>query len=181
MQSTKYGKDDEGQGTFFQLPCYPRADQCFVLSKESIARHMHKTPLDRIVALGSFFVEQKRSLAKHVRNNDPTIRELYGLARRIFDNRIMTEDSETSRLLQVIEDAETRYGTAIGMLEDEGADPDARKRTADFLKERMALLQTCKRQHIASRSALPTSSPNSSAQDARNSSEEHSGDQKDMT
>lgn len=144
---------------FFKLPCYPWANQCFILSKESISSHVDKPVLDPIVALGSFFLDQKQSLAdQQAHRHDPTIQQLYELARNIST----AEQSSSSHLLRVIMDAESRCRKAIDMLNEDVGDQSA-KRTIDYLEEGMAVLRDCKRQHMSSRSPSHESSSSQSS------------------
>lgn len=46
------------------------------MSQESTPSYMNKTPLDPIVALGTFFSAQKQPLADHAHRHDPTIQQL---------------------------------------------------------------------------------------------------------
>ncbi|KAI8393778.1 uncharacterized protein BYT42DRAFT_609548 [Radiomyces spectabilis] len=154
---------------FFKLPCYPWANQCFILSKESISSHIDKTPLDPVVALGSFFVEQKQTLAEHTHHDDPTIQQLYCITRRIVQNQIK-QKSRISHLLRVVEDAESRYDKVIRMLDDDADDTKTKKRSIDYLEEAMNLLRTYKRQYISSPSSTMSGFSTSSARHSRDPS-----------
>ncbi|KAJ8662650.1 hypothetical protein O0I10_001614 [Lichtheimia ornata] len=145
---------------FFKLPSYPWANQCLILSKESISSHVNEPTLDPIVALGSFFVDQKQSLADQVHRRDPTIQQLYELAKHICRNQITAESSSSSHLLRVIMDVESHFRKAIDVLNEDVADGSA-KRTIDCLEEGMTVLRDCKRQHMSNRRS-PSSSSQSS-------------------
>ncbi|KAI8637514.1 hypothetical protein BD408DRAFT_447550 [Parasitella parasitica] len=156
---------------FFKMPCYPWANQCYILCKESISSHMENTPLDPIVALGSFFIEQRQSLADHAHHRDPFIQHLYSNAKHIFQNQITMNESVAGCLLRVIEDAESRYHKAIDMLDDDVQDTNTKKRTIDYLKEGMTFLRTCKRKFVSSGSSSPIPlSTTSSAHESRSPS-----------
>ncbi|CDH49932.1 predicted protein [Lichtheimia corymbifera JMRC:FSU:9682] len=151
---------------FFKLPCYPWANQCLILSKESISSHVDKPVLDPIVALGSFFLDQKQSLADQAHRHDPTIQQLYELARNIST----AEQSSSSHLLRVIMDVESRCRKAIDMLNEDIGDQSA-KRTIDYLEEGLTVLRDYKRQHMSSQSpSHESSSQPSSTNDTSESS-----------
>ncbi|KAL7311550.1 hypothetical protein PS15m_009300 [Mucor circinelloides] len=86
MQEPDYEQNNQDQvkAISFKFPCYLWANQCFILSKESISSHMGKTPLNPIVALGSFIIEQKQSLVDHAHRHDPFLQNLYSSAKHIF-------------------------------------------------------------------------------------------------
>ncbi|KAI8393777.1 uncharacterized protein BYT42DRAFT_525032 [Radiomyces spectabilis] len=149
----------------FKLPCYPWANQCFILSKESISSHIDKIPLDPVVALGSFFMEQKQLLAEHTHHDDPTIQQLYYIAEPIIQKQV-TEHSRISHLLRVINEIELRCGKAIRMLDDDADYSNAKKRTIDLLKEGMAFIRTCKRQCISNPSSPMLEPPTSASRDS---------------
>ncbi|SAL97110.1 hypothetical protein [Absidia glauca] len=118
------------------------------------------------VALGSFFVEGKQSLADHPHHHDPIIQRFYSSARHIFQIWVMADQSMTSSLLRVVEDTELRYSNAINMLDNNVSDAGLTKRTIDYLKEGMNLIKRCKREYICSQS-LPVQLSTTSSEDSR--------------
>ncbi|KAI8638950.1 hypothetical protein BD408DRAFT_422181 [Parasitella parasitica] len=65
----------------------PWAEQCYIISKESIEDNL-LTPLNPLVALGSFFTNRSFSLADHPFKTDSTIQYLY--TSTIFQHQIST-------------------------------------------------------------------------------------------
>ncbi|KAI8393780.1 uncharacterized protein BYT42DRAFT_552218 [Radiomyces spectabilis] len=145
----KAAKTDKKKTFFFKLPCYPWAEECFILSKESICAHLQKTPLEPIVALGSFFVDQKQALVEHDHHDDPTIKQLYHIAGRIVQNQVTVEETRIDQLLRVIHEAESFSDKAISTLDD-GDDDSTKKRAIGYMKQARALLKACKRQRTSS-------------------------------
>ncbi|KAG1442278.1 hypothetical protein G6F55_013012 [Rhizopus delemar] len=63
--------------------------------------------MDPIIALGSFFIEQKQSLADHVHHHVPFIQHLYTSAKHIFQNQVTVDESMAGCPLCVAEDLQT--------------------------------------------------------------------------
>lgn len=144
---------------FLKLQSYPWAQKCLLLNKESISPYLNKTPLDPVVALGSFFVEQKQSIKDHPYCEDAFVQLLYSKAHHIFQNQVAVDDTKISFLLRAVDDAEFRYNKAIEMLENDEENERAKKRTISHLRESMEVLKACKRQCVASGSSTPSQSP----------------------
>lgn len=71
-----------------ELPSHGWAKSCFLINKESILNFEKETPLEPLVALAHFFVEQQPSLLHIKRHDDPTVQLLYSTAKRIFEGEI---------------------------------------------------------------------------------------------
>ncbi|KAI7847639.1 hypothetical protein BDC45DRAFT_412762, partial [Circinella umbellata] len=71
-----------------ELPCHGWAESCYVINASSISDHLQQSPLNPLVALGYFLIQQKLSLRYIERNDDETIRLLYTIAQQIFGNQL---------------------------------------------------------------------------------------------
>lgn len=76
----------------FSYFCQPWADNCYIISKESIKDNM-TIPLDPMVALGAFFTSSSPSVGNHPFKDDPTIQYLYTLS--LFQQQIETVNKDT--------------------------------------------------------------------------------------
>ncbi|KAI8137922.1 hypothetical protein BJV82DRAFT_524398, partial [Fennellomyces sp. T-0311] len=66
-------------------PCQGWARSCYLLNRQPISDYVQQTPLDPLVALAHFFVEQQPSSMHIRRRDDVTIRLLYNIAKRVFE------------------------------------------------------------------------------------------------
>ncbi|ORZ00457.1 hypothetical protein BCR43DRAFT_142049 [Syncephalastrum racemosum] len=83
----------------FELPCDGWASSCYVLNASSTSAHTKHTPLNPLVALGHFLIQQKPSLRSIDRYDDATVRQLYHIAQEIFGDDSQNESNTGVKLL----------------------------------------------------------------------------------
>ncbi|KAL4211741.1 hypothetical protein AB4K20DRAFT_2012270 [Rhizopus microsporus] len=91
----KHAKPSKLPGVFTYFS-QPWAENCFIISKESMQDNM-ATPLDPLMALGSFFTSSSVSLANHIHKDYPTIKYLYTLA--LFQQQMDSINKDTPSTL----------------------------------------------------------------------------------
>ncbi|KAI7894945.1 uncharacterized protein EV154DRAFT_387963, partial [Mucor mucedo] len=84
-----------------KLPSYGWAKSCLLINKDSILNFEDETPLEPVVALAHFFVEQKTSLLHIKRNDDATVQLLYSIAKRVFEGELATDKDKDDALEEV--------------------------------------------------------------------------------
>ncbi|KAI8988093.1 hypothetical protein BDF20DRAFT_952912 [Mycotypha africana] len=107
MQEATYEQSNQERSqSHFLSSCHAiRGNSVFYSEQRTnlfLKKQIPKTSLDPIVAFGSFFNEQKQSLADHVHPRDPFIQHLYSSAKHIFQHQIKVDESLASCLLRVV-------------------------------------------------------------------------------
>ncbi|KAI8139081.1 hypothetical protein BJV82DRAFT_544858 [Fennellomyces sp. T-0311] len=76
-----------------RVHCQGWAQRCYLLSAVTIAAHLSQRPLHPLIALGHFLAEQKMCIIDMTTKNGPTIKALYGIAKRVFEDETALEDA----------------------------------------------------------------------------------------
>lgn len=69
-----------GAPYMMKVPCLYWAKDCFLVSKETLSREEPALPLNPLLALSTFLLEQQPSARHHSYCEDPTIKRLYETA-----------------------------------------------------------------------------------------------------
>lgn len=127
-----------------EYSCTGWAKVCFLLDAKSIQNHLHQKPLNPFVAIGLFFIKQKPSLLSIEERDDKTIQLLYRVAKKFFENEIESEERVTDELRQICNQTYIQFNKALKALEHDVLDPNARKRTAQYLKDGLTYITVYK-------------------------------------
>ncbi|ORX56876.1 hypothetical protein DM01DRAFT_1334435 [Hesseltinella vesiculosa] len=152
-----------------ELPCAGWAKAVYLLNVGTIRPHLHTHPLDPLVAICHFFVEQKTSLISLERRDDPTLNLLYSVAKKIFGNDIQNHEEMLIILERVCAQMEHQFRKAKSSLLDDVKDAGSLKRTAQHLDDGILYLnEICKRHNLnkTSSSSAPAASSSSSSTSA---------------
>ncbi|KAI9004022.1 hypothetical protein CLU79DRAFT_378396 [Phycomyces nitens] len=150
----------ENQPFLLELPCHGWVKSCYLLNSSSISEHLQSTPLNPLVALGDFLIQQKPSLRSIDRNDDETIQLLYAIAQQIFSDGLKQNESViTAEDLHEIYDQCTR---ARSYLLEDVLDPTWRKRTLDCLNQVLLKINETNKEPAVS---MPNSSSDSTIKD----------------
>ncbi|KAI9264933.1 hypothetical protein BDA99DRAFT_571288 [Phascolomyces articulosus] len=127
------------------FPCDVWAHSCHFVDATSIADKL-SVPLHPFLALSSFLIDEQPSLLTHTSQPDPTIRKLYTLAKRMFDDYLVKEDTLFHRCTRIIDNTETKITNALTSLRQDVPTIRQRKRTEKALEEGLHLICSFKRQ-----------------------------------
>lgn len=83
------------------MPCNVWAKSCNLISKETTSSFDSDAPLDPLLALSLFFIEQQPSLYSHTHHKDPTIIALYKIAHSLMDSGLSIESNFTSTVTNI--------------------------------------------------------------------------------
>ncbi|EIE88046.1 hypothetical protein RO3G_12757 [Rhizopus delemar RA 99-880] len=109
MQEPDYEQSNQEQvkAIFFQVAMLSMGKSVFHPEQRINLFAYGENTMDPIIALGSFFIEQKQSLADHVHHHVPFIQHLYTSAKHIFQNQVTVDESMAGCPLCVAEDLQT--------------------------------------------------------------------------
>ncbi|KAI7904806.1 uncharacterized protein BX663DRAFT_431337 [Cokeromyces recurvatus] len=93
--------------------CHGWARDCYFISESTISAYLDQQPLHPLAALGHFFTEQKLSILGTVKKEDPTIKLLYEIAKRIFENEAANEDARQDALNLICNKASAQFKLAV--------------------------------------------------------------------
>lgn len=116
-----------------ELPSHGWAKSCLLMNKESIQNFEDEAPLEPVVALGHFFVEQKTSLLHIKRHDDATVQLLYSIAKRIFEGEVAADEDKDDALEEICTESYNQLTMAKKLLIEDIPDDAARKGTIDCL------------------------------------------------
>ncbi|KAG1136485.1 hypothetical protein G6F37_011987 [Rhizopus arrhizus] len=133
-----------------QLPCPGWAKSFHLFNGGSIHAYLKTQRLHPLVAVAHFLIEQKLSLIAMEHKEDPTIQQLFALAKDIFGNDIQEYENLSVVLQQVCNQARSQFSKANKRLLEDVEDPEARKRTARCLDDGILYVnEICRKNHIA--------------------------------
>ncbi|KAI7903353.1 uncharacterized protein BX663DRAFT_508322 [Cokeromyces recurvatus] len=92
---------------------------CYFISASTISAYLDQQPLHPLAALGHFFTEQKLSILGTVKKEDATIKLLYEIAKRIFENEAADEDARQDSLNLICNKASAQFKLAMLELMEE--------------------------------------------------------------
>ncbi|KAI8083245.1 uncharacterized protein B0P05DRAFT_536668 [Gilbertella persicaria] len=130
-----------------ELPSHGWAKSCLLINKESILNFEDETPLEPVVALAHFFVEQKTSLLHIKRHDDATVQLLYSIAKRIFEGELDADKDKDDALEEVCNESYNQLAMAKRLLAEDVSDEAARKRTIDCLDSGIKFINDFKKKH----------------------------------
>ncbi|KAI7853909.1 hypothetical protein BDC45DRAFT_441364, partial [Circinella umbellata] len=130
-----------------ELPSHGWAKSCFLINKESILNFEDKTPLEPVVALAHFFVEQQTSLLHIKRHDDATVQLLYNIAKHIFEGELAADQDKDDALEKVCTESYDQLAMAKRLLAEDVSDDAARKRTIDCLDNGIKYINDFKKKH----------------------------------
>ncbi|KAI8377309.1 hypothetical protein BD560DRAFT_390728 [Blakeslea trispora] len=133
-----------------QVPSFPWARGCFVISENSMWDYMNNTPLHPLVALGIFFTARSPYLFEHDQQQDPTIQKLYHISKQLSENTIADEEI-TNDILRLCDDSELRLQESVRIL-SRLKDTSAKKRAIACLNDGIETIESYKRKYIPSQS-----------------------------
>ncbi|KAI9274366.1 hypothetical protein BDA99DRAFT_424881, partial [Phascolomyces articulosus] len=110
-----------------QLPCEGWAQCFYLLNGKTISGHLQQIPLDPLVALAHFFIEQQPSLIHMKRQDDETIRLLYSIEKRVFESEKFLDQDKDAALKEVCSQAYTQLNMAKQTLIEDVQDKTSRK------------------------------------------------------
>ncbi|KAI8083221.1 uncharacterized protein B0P05DRAFT_536564 [Gilbertella persicaria] len=130
-----------------ELPSHGWARSCLLINKKSILNFEDETPLEPIVALAHFFVEQKTSLLHIKRHDDATVQFLYSITKRIFEGELAADKNKNDALEEVCDESYNQLTMAKRLLAEDVSDDAARKRTIDCLDNGIKFINDFKKKH----------------------------------
>ena len=130
-----------------ELPSHGWAKSCFLINKESILNFEDETPLEPVVALAHFFVEQQTSLLHIKRHDDATVKLLYSIAKHIFKGELAADQDKDDALEKVCTESYNQLTVAKRLLAEDVSDDAARKRTIDCLDNGIKFINDFKKKH----------------------------------
>ncbi|KAF1802957.1 hypothetical protein FB192DRAFT_1300018 [Mucor lusitanicus] len=80
------------QSFLLELPWHDWAKSCYLINAASISSHLQSSPLNPLVALGHFLIQQKPSIRYIDRNDDKTIQEIFGEGLQQHESTITAKD-----------------------------------------------------------------------------------------
>ncbi|KAI7891284.1 uncharacterized protein EV154DRAFT_399960, partial [Mucor mucedo] len=94
------------------------AKKCQILSATSIQSHLKEIPLQKLVALGHFFIQQKRCILSLDKKYDPTIQLLYQIAKEKFEDECPVEEEKLAVIQDLCYKGKTRFRKIIDCIEN---------------------------------------------------------------
>lgn len=116
-----------------QVHCHGWAEECYFISAATISAYLDRQPLHSLTALGHFFIEQKLSILGMVKKDNSTIKLLYGIAKRIFEDEAGKEDARQDTVNLICNKASSQFKQAMPRLEEDVPESRAQKRKWDCL------------------------------------------------
>lgn len=151
----------EKRSFLLELPCHGWAKSCYLLNSSSVSDHLQLTPLNPLVALGHFLIQQKPSLRSIDRNDDETIQLLYTIAQQIFSDALKENDSITTA--EDLHEIHDQCTNAKSYLLEDVLDASSRKRTLDSLNQVLLMISEPRKKPTGS--VLPNSDSDSATKD----------------
>ncbi|CDH51206.1 predicted protein [Lichtheimia corymbifera JMRC:FSU:9682] len=119
----------------------------FVISRFSSVRNHTSTPLQPfIIALSSFLIDEQPSLLTHTNQPNVTIRKLYVIAKRSFDEYLSKEDTLLHKYTWFNSSVKVNLSTALSLLHKNVPTIRQRKRTEQVLQEGLRIAEAFTRQ-----------------------------------
>lgn len=147
-----------------ELPSLGWAKSCLLINKESILNFENETPLEPLVALAHFFVEQQPSLLRIKRYDDVTVQLLYSTAKRIFEGETTADKDKDDALEEVCAESYNQLNIAKRLLAEDVSDDTARERTIDCLDSGIKFINDFKKKHkLSPYSSDATNEPTASS------------------
>lgn len=146
-----------------ELPSHGWAKSCLLINKESILNFEDETPLEPVVALAHFFVEQQTSLLHIKRHDDATVQLLYSIAKRIFEGELAADKDKDDALEEVCTESYNQLTMAKRLLAEDVSDDAARKRTIDCLDDGIKFINDFKKKHKISPYSSAANEPTASS------------------
>jgi hypothetical protein len=106
--------------------------------------------------LAIFFTEQKLTILGMAKSDDPTIKLLYGIAKRVFEDEAANEDARQDVINIICSKAALQFNQAMLLVEDVPESP-AQKRARDCLHDGLELMEELRTEYITVSSSASTS------------------------
>jgi hypothetical protein len=103
--------------------------------------------------LAIFFTEQKLTILGMAKSDDPTIKLLYGIAKRVFEDEAANEDARQDAINIICSKAASQFNQAMLLLVEDVPESPAQKRTRDGLE----LMEELRTKYITVSSSASTS------------------------
>lgn len=126
--------------------CHLWAQACYFVSESSL-QSSSKLRLPPFVALSNFLIGQHPSLLANPFSTDSTIRLLFLIAARVFQEQISKGENQMKDILQVCEETENTMTKAISTLLEEIPDVTMWSRTKNILENDKPIPQAYKRKY----------------------------------
>ncbi|CDH49397.1 predicted protein [Lichtheimia corymbifera JMRC:FSU:9682] len=89
------------------------------------------------------FAKNKRlCILTIAKKDDPTIKLLYEIAKRVFQDEATEEDARQDAIITVCNKAKSQFNKATSLLEEDVSDPRARKPTMNCFTDRLQLMDS---------------------------------------
>lgn len=137
--------------------CHGWAQECYFISATTISAYLDRQPLHPLAALGHFFTEQKLSVLGMAKRDDPTIKLLYGIAKRVFEDEAANEDARQDAINIICSKAASQFNQAMSVLVEDVPESQAQKRTRDCLHDGLELMEELRTKYITVSSSASTS------------------------
>jgi hypothetical protein len=100
------------------LECGFWAKKYQVLSATSIESHLKEEPLQKLVALGYFFMQQKRCILSLDKKYDPTIQLLYQIAKDKVEDECSVEEEKLAVIQDLCHKGKIQFRKIINCIEN---------------------------------------------------------------
>ncbi|RCH82298.1 hypothetical protein CU098_005426, partial [Rhizopus stolonifer] len=101
------------------MNCDLWAESCQIISAKSIQTQLNNNPLNKLVALGHFLIQQKRNILSIGRKHDPTIQLLYQISEDKFENECYVEEEKLVVIKDLCFKAKTQFEKIVKCLQKE--------------------------------------------------------------
>ncbi|KAG2231987.1 hypothetical protein BDF21DRAFT_421818 [Thamnidium elegans] len=102
------------------MDCDYWAENCQIISAESIQIQLNNNLLNKLVALGHFFIQQKRSMLSIGQKHNPTIQLLYQISKDKFENECYAEEEKLVVIKDLCFKAKTQFEKIVRCLQNGG-------------------------------------------------------------
>ncbi|KAI8138011.1 hypothetical protein BJV82DRAFT_674143 [Fennellomyces sp. T-0311] len=113
--------------------------------------------LHPLVALDHFLVEQKTSIIDMAIKDDPTIKALYEIAKRVFEDETALDDTRQDAIDAICDKAISRFNRAISLLDEGVSNSETRKRISKCFTNGLDIMEALLTKHTALSSRANTS------------------------
>lgn len=132
-----------------QIPCSGWAKSFNLLNAGSIHPYLEDQPLDPIVAISHFFIEQKLSLISMEFKDDPNIQLLLALAKDILENDIREHGNPLVAINQVCKQTSYQFIKAKKRSIEDVEEPNCRKRMIRRLDDGIVyVIKMCEKHNV---------------------------------